>query len=368
MSEQSKRDTIDLGKVFRVLWSKKKVFFIMWPIVAVLSVLWILPEPRYYKCSVSLAPEATTEGSMGGLANIASSFGVDVGVGSADAIYPELYPELMESNNFVVDLLKVKVKTVDGLLTTDFYTYLPKPQKQHSLTAPIKSTIGKLKKALSSKKPSGPSKGQEINPFRLSEYDFDLLNKIKKNITCAIDKKTSVISITVQDQDPMVSAIMADSVKEHLQSFIIDYRTAKARIDVNHYQHLADSAKIEYDQSVARYSAYCDANQDVLLQVAISERDKLESEMQLKYNTYTAMCTQLEMTKAKLQERTPVFTTLVSASVPVKPAGPKRMLFVVGMLFLATMVAAFWLTRDVLIGRGDDEKTATTPQQKTENE
>ncbi len=368
MSEQSKRDTIDLGKVFRVLWSKKRVFFIMWPIVAVLSVLWIIPEPRYYKCGVSLAPEATTEGGIGGLASIASSFGVDMGGGSADAIYPELYPELMESNNFVVDLLKVKVKTMDGLLTTDYYTYLTKYQKKNWLTEPFKSTFGKVMKALSAKKPSGPSKDKELDPFMLSEFDSHLLGKIKKSITCAVDKKTSVVSITVQDQDPMVSAIMADSVKEHLQAFIIDYRTAKARIDVNHYQHLADSAKIEYDKSVARYSAYCDANQDVLLQVAISERDKLESEMQLKYTTYTTMCTQLEMTKAKLQERTPVFTTLVSASVPVLPAGPKRMLFVIGMLFLATIVAAFWLTRDVLIGRVDDGETAIAPQQKTENE
>jgi hypothetical protein len=31
-----------------------------------------------------------------------------------------------------------------------------------------------------------------------------------------------------------------------------------------------------------------------------------------------------------------VFTTLTNATVPVKPAGPKRMIFVAAMLFLAT--------------------------------
>lgn len=67
--------------------------------------------------------------------------------------------------------------------------------------------------------------------------------------------------------------------------------------------------------------------------------------MQLKFNAYSAICTQLEAMRAKLQEKTPAFTTLQSASVPVKPAGPKRMFFVIGMTFLTFIVTALWLSR-----------------------
>ena len=183
----------------------------------------------------------------------------------------------------------------------------------------------------------------------LSEFDYNLVESVKSKITCNVDKKTDVISITVKDQDRLVSATLADSVRQHLQEFIINYRTSKARLDVNHYQHLADSAKKEYDEAVAQYSEYCDLNQDIILQTAISKRDKLESDMQLKYNTYTAMCTQLEAMKAKLQERTPAFTTLKNATVPIKPAGPKRMLFVIGMLLLSTIVTSLWLTKDIFL-------------------
>ena len=59
--------------------------------------------------------------------------------------------------------------------------------------------------------------------------------------------------------------------------------------------------------------------------------------MQLKFNVYTALNTRLEAAQAKVQENTPVFTTLKNATVPVKPAGPKRVIFVAIMLFLATM-------------------------------
>ena len=37
---------------------------------------------------------------------------------------------------------------------------------------------------------------------------------------------------------------------------------------------------------------------------------------------------------ARVQERTPAFTILQPASVPVKPAGPKRMIFVLVVVFL----------------------------------
>lgn len=347
MENKDKKNVIDLGKIFKILWSKKKKFCVIWVITAALSILWIIPQPRFYTCDVSLAPEAGGT-DVGGLASVASSFGINIGTdgGGADAIYPLLYPELMQSNEFVVGLLGIKVTTQDKRVTADYYTYLKKHQKQNWLTSPFKKffkgLFGSSEDSASVKKQTTPA---DLDPFNLSKKDFELFEGVKSSITCNVDKKTNVISIMVKDQDPLVCATMADSVRQHLQDFITDYRTKKARIDADHYKHLSDSAEIEYNLSVARYSAYCDANQDVILQVAVSERDKLESDMQMKYNAYNVLNTQYEAMKAKVQERTPAFTVLKSASVPVKPAGPKRMIFVIGMLFFVTVVFSFWFSR-----------------------
>jgi uncharacterized protein involved in exopolysaccharide biosynthesis len=72
----------------------------------------------------------------------------------------------------------------------------------------------------------------------------------------------------------------------------------------------------------------------------------LENDMQLKYNTYSTMCTQLEAAKAKVLERTPVFTVIKGADVPIKPAGPKRMLFVAGMLLLTFIGTSAYILLD----------------------
>lgn len=349
MEEKKEKDTIDLGLIAKTLYEKRKKFFIMWPIVAILSILWIIPQPRYYKCSVSLAPETNGDDMGGGLASMASSFGINLGGNGSDAIYPLLYPDLLESNKFIVSLFDIKVKTDDGTVVTDYYTYLTKHQKKNWLTQPFNKAKNAIVKLFKSEENTTRGNGKKIDAFRLSERDYKLVEKVKTNITCDVDKKTDVVTITVKDQDRLVSAILADSVKQRLQDFIIEYRTSKARLDLNHYVGLAAEAKKEYDASIAKYSKYCDANQEIILQASISERDKLEADMQLKYNTYNALCTQVEASKAKMQERTPAFTTLKTATVPIKPAGPKRMIFVVGMLFFSTFVMALWLSRKILI-------------------
>lgn len=352
-TQNSHQQTIDLGKLFRTIWENKKRFYKVWAITFVLSCIWILPQPRFYTCDVKLAPEMNGE-DAGNLSSIASSFGFNLGAGGGqDAIYPELYPELFESPEFIVGLYGIQVTTRDYELTTDYYTYMKEHQQKNPLTWPfvwIKSKIISIFETTDAV-PQGNGKGG-VNPFMMNRKDFILMQKIMKNISCSVDKKTSVITISVQDQDPLVCATMADSVKRHLQNFVIRYRTSKAAEDVVHFQQMRDSAEAEYDTVMLAYSRFCDTHNDIILQSFQSERDKLEGELTLKQNSLGAMETQLQSTKVKLQEKTPAFTTLKSATVPVKPAGPKRMLFVLGMLIIVTFGYSFWMVRDIIFGQG----------------
>lgn len=339
---------IDLRKISKRLWEKKKTFYKVWVVTFILSCIWIFPQPRYYTCEVALAPEMSGE-DMGGLSSIASSFGFNIGgMSGQDAIYPELYPDLFDSPEFIVGLYGIQIKTMEkkdeGCIQTNYYTYIRDYQKKNWLMRPfiwIKSRISNL---VSPKEPASKNIA-DINPTMMNYNDFILMQIIMKKISCSVDKKTSVITISVKDQDPLVCTLMADSVKAHLQDFIIRYRTSKAKEDVAHYQQMRDSAEVEYNKAMERYSDFCDSHKDAILQVYQSERDKLESDLSMKQNTLTAMETQLQATKVKLQEKTPAFTTLKSAIVPIKPAGPKRMIFVAMMLVLSSIVLSVWLTR-----------------------
>ena len=345
MEEKKEMEVIDLRVVFKKIWSRRKLFYKVLPITFVLSCAIILCVPRYYTSSLSLAPEIGNSSGMGGaLGSLASSFGLDFGaMETTDAINPMLYPDLMEDNGFVTGLFDIHVKSLDGDINCSYYEYLTKHQKR----AFWSYAIGWVNK-LFAKKDQGGKKGGEFDPYMLSKKQDDVAALIRSFVTISIDKKTAVITIVTKAQDALICKTVADSVKERLQIFITNYRTNKSRIDEQYYKKLVDEAKADYEKARRLYASYADANMEVMLESYKATQADLENDMQLKYNTYTTLMTQYQAARAKVQERTPAFTMVKGAAVPIKPAGPKRMLFVIGMCILVTMITSLWLIRDVV--------------------
>lgn len=348
--KQTKNDSevIDLRIIFKKIWAKKKIYAIVLPMALVLSCAYILCIPRTYTSSLSLAPELNNSSNLGGtIGSLASSFGIDLGsMETTDAINPMLYPDLMEDNGFVVGLFNIKVATADGSVKCSYFDYLTKHQEYPFWT----KGIGSIKK-LFAKEEVKAKGGAKINPYMLSKKQDDVASAIRKGISISIDKKTAVITISTEAQDPLVCKTLADSVKERLQVFITNYRTRKARVDEQYYKTLASEAKREYERARRLYGSYADANTDVILTSMRAKQEDLENDMQLKYNAYTAMTTQYQAAKAKVQERTPAFTVVKGAAVPIKATGPKRMIFVLGMLILAFILSTLYIIKDDLLGK-----------------
>lgn len=348
MSENNKEDVIDIGRIIRKVWAHKKVFYITWPITFVVSSLLILCVPRGYTSESMLAPESSSSSFSGAgmLSSLASSVGFDLSqMQGEDAISPLLYPDLMEDNGFVASLLEIKVRSFDGAIDTTYQYYLEKCQKKAWWTAMrdwVKKQIPKPKDKFAVAAGGGTGKK---NPYILSKKEDGTMEKARKNITFSVDKKTGVISVKTKSQDPLISKTLADSVTVKLQNFITEYRTNKARIDLEYYKKLTAEAKEQYDEACREYSHYSDANNDLMLQVYKSQQDDLENEMQLAYNTYSMLNTQLQAAMAKVQEDTPAFTKLKGAQMAVKASSPKRMLFVIGMLMLISICDVFYILR-----------------------
>lgn len=339
---------LDLTATFIKIWESKYLFVKVWGVVFVLACLWIFPQPRYYTCSISLAPESTDSKSGSSLASLAASFGLNIGsMSSSDAIYPQLYPDIFESTDFVVNMFDIKVTTHDQSVTTDYYTYLTKYQKSNPYMIPlywIKKKIGSLLQNKDTTVIPGKN-GKRFDFFRLNATSNEVKTMVNDAIKCSHSKTTDVVTITTRDQDPLVCALLADSAMMHLQDFIINYRTKKARKDYDYYKELCHKAKIEYDSARIEYSTFTDKHSNIRLSSHQTKQMALESEMNVKMQLYNIMTTRMEEALAKVQENTPAFTTLKCATVPVKPAGPKRLLFVIGMLVLATVVTSCYVLR-----------------------
>ena len=333
---------IDLQVVLKKIWEKKWTFAIILSITFIVSCIYIFSVPRYYTTDVKLAPEIDNMSTSGALSSIASSFGFDLSnVQSTDAITPLLYPDLMEDNGFVSNLFDIPIATQDDSIKTNYFKYL----KEHQKHAWWQPTIDGIKNAFKKEEKSYKKANSDFDPYYMSKPQDEVAQAIRSNITISVDKKTGVITISIKDQDPLICKTLGDSLTTLLQKFITEYRTSKARVDEVYYANLARDAKKQYEDVRKKYIVFADANTDVILQSVKAKLEDMENDMQLKYNTYTTIQTQYQAAQAKVRERTPVFTMIKGAEVPVKPTGPKRVIFILGMLFLVFICTAFYVVK-----------------------
>ena len=174
MEEES---SIDFGKIFKDLLKHKMLYVKVLPVAFVLAAIYALAQPNYYSCTVKLSPEmGGSKTSGGGLAALASSFGVNLGSGGAgtEALFPTLYPDLMNSVDFKTSLFTVPV-TIEGDKeagekdrTLSYYDYLSKEQKVPWWSSVIKGFFSLFGS-------DEDEKVEKVDPFRLTKKQANIV-------------------------------------------------------------------------------------------------------------------------------------------------------------------------------------------------
>ena len=336
---------IDLMEYARKLWAARKLLLKVAGLAIIVGIVIALTTPKQYTVSVTLAPESSKSGG-GGLSGIASMLGVGgFNMGSdADALNVTLYPDIVSSTPFILDLMDTPVSTIDEEQPdTTLVGYL-KEYTSSSLMGTVMSlpfkAIGGIMSLFKSEE---EVKTDIINPFHLTQEQSQTVNGLKKMIVANVDKKTGVTTVSVTMQDPMVAAILTDTVIVKLKEHITKYRTSKAEEDCKYWEELNKIRQDDYYMKQKKYAEYVDANKNVVLQSVRIEQERLQNEMNLAYQVYSSVASQLQMAKAKVQEAKPVFAVVEPASVPLQPSGTSRKMILLGVVFLAVAAAAAWI-------------------------
>ena len=351
-SHPAEEEEIDLLELARKLWAERRMIIRWCIIAAVIGVIVGFSIPKEYTTTVKLAPEIiNTKRSSGSLSLLASMAGVNLGNSNTiDAVYPDLYPDIVESTPFLVNLFDVEVQDKKGELTTTTYEYLNDHTKSPWWSAVIQLPFRVLGWTLSLLRDEEESDETDHDTFRLTKEESRIAKALSSRIDVMVDKKTSVVTLSVTMQDPLISATLTDTVMRNLQRYITEYRTDKARNDLDFNQRLFDEARTDYYNAQERYARYMDANQSIVLRSVRTEQERLQNEMNLAYSVYSQMAQQLQLAKAKVQEATPVYAVVQPATVPLKPSSISKLKLLLGFIFLGGAAAAGWILfgRDLL--------------------
>ncbi len=352
MDRNTGEQEIDLVELAGEIWGKRRFLLKICGIAAVVALIVAFSIPKEFTTTATLAPEAQEANKMGNLGGLAAMAGINLNTPvGADAISPTLYPDVVQSNPFMIELLPVNVSDKKGNFTGTLYEYMDEKQKTvwwgYIIQAPFK-LLGFITSFGSDEEES-----DRIDPFALTKEQDELLKDLKERILIAVDKKTMIITVSVKMQDPLISAQIAEVVIENLQSYITDYRTRKAKQDLVFTEKVFEDARKAYYDAQQTYARFEDANRNIATASYRTEQERLRNEMTLAFNVYNTLAQKLEQDKLRVQEQTPVYTIIQPPTVPIKASSPKKRLILVGFIFLGLFGGIGWMfVRKAFISTG----------------
>lgn len=336
---------IDLMEYVRKLWNARWLLLKVAGVAAIIGLIIGISIPKKYSAEVLLAPESGKGGGGSSLSGMAAMLGLgnmSMG-GDANALNFSMASDIVASTPFILELIDTRVQTLDGEMDTTLVAYLGTqsvPWWSTLMSLPSKAIGGVMSLFSSNDK---PIEEKPIDPFRLTPKQKGQIGAIQSIINIGPDKKSGMTKLSVTVQDPLVAATMADTVLVKLQEYITNYKTSKAREDLKYWEQLYEERQKEYYEAQEKYAKYSDANQGVILQSVRIEQERLQNEQSLAFQVFSQVATQLQMSRAKLQEEKPAFAILEPASVPLLPTGTSKKIIILGLVFLAVATTSAWV-------------------------
>lgn len=333
---ENNKTEIDFIAIFNKLWQNRKKI-IIWSVVGlIIGVCIAISIPKEYTSMIKVAPEGQSGNASSSLGAIAGMMGVGVlQTGNKDGLTIDMYPEILTSSPFLLEFANINVSYKGG--TIPFSDYL----LEHTKKAWWKSLAELPGMAISWVVSIGSESPKEIptikNTVGMQQYFCYLM---KRGIQMSIDKKSDIIKVETTFQDPVITKIISDSVLVKLQKYIINYRSAKTRQNLESNLAMLEQAKDRYYNADLEYAQAQDKNQNLIAKSAAVKLDRLRNERDLAFQIYQQLATQVEADKIKLHEEQSIATVIEPATTPLSPSAPNKLMIIVVMTLFGGFVSA----------------------------
>ena len=337
--EAVEESSIDWQDRLSKAWKGKKFIITVTVVFMFLGLISALTMTRLYTSKVTLVPELgkSTSSSLSSLSSMLGLGGMTMG-SSADAYHVTVYPEVVASTPFVAKMFDMRVTDPKKGIDTTLIGYLSRERFS------IGNVIGYVTKPIFSlfSNKEEETKGNELNLFHLTKEQDRIVKTMNKAIQVDVDKKTGETTIQVTMDNPVIAATVADTVCKHLREYIVEYRTRKAREDLENYKKIADESYQRYLKASKAYAYYQDHNRGLILNAVISEGSRLSNELQIASQLYQQMKLQAEMARGKVIDEKPVFAIIQPATVPLLPQNSRAKVLLI-WTFVGFVLSCAWV-------------------------
>lgn len=346
------RDTIDLVALVKTIWENRKTVYKVAGIFVVIGLLIAFLSPVEYNTQATLMPELPNPGSSSNAAGLLQKYGGLLGLNSSDlnssnlsAISPILYPNIIHSTPFMLELMNQRVYSTEYDTTVTIFTYFNDVYTPSVLSYLFKYTIGlpaQIKKLF-----VGENETTAIDTsggvVQLTEDQKEVMNELTGRLSASVDDQSGVIKISSEMPEAKMSAILANKTIDFLKTYVTGYRIQKATQDYDFIKGQYEQAKARFQLAQDTLATFQDQNVNLATAQAQTKLKSLQDEYNLAYNVYTGLAQQMEQAKIQVQQNTPVFKVLEPATVPIKKTSPKRGFILVGTIIFGIFFGVIYL-------------------------
>ncbi len=343
-ADKSER-TVDVKALAGTVWSRRNFILKVTGAFLVIGVIIALLSPVGYRVEATLLPE----NQVAPAGNLLRQFGGLLGIGGApltqsENLPPQLYPNVVSSLPFQVELLSEEVTFARYDTTVTPYTYFSEIFTPSVLTTIKGYTIGlpgKIMGLFREDIPPQPlpSDVPKDSIISLTKYQLMMVEVMRKHVDAAVNEENGLVTLQVSMADPRAAAEIGAFAIDLLQEYVTDYRTEKAEQYLQFVREQTQQAREEFQDVQTRLAIFEDQNINLATQQSLMQLKRLESKYDLLFSKYHSLAQQLQQAKLKVQQKTPVLTVLQPIKMPVDNYKPQRKLIVILALFLGLVLS-----------------------------
>ena len=342
-------DEIDLVELLKQIWSGRKIILYSAIVGGLMGLIIALLSPNSYSASVSIVPQLSGETIAGGnLSGIAALAGINLGsVGASDELSPYVYPLLVESVPFQLELMQSRFNFEAIKEPISFIKYHTEIKKLSLFQIIKKYTIGLpflILDVLKGKEDKGGGNlSQSSTIFYFTEKEAEVSEILEENISIEINEKDNFILIKSTSPEPLLSAQLAERVTGFLQKYITKIKIAKAQENLEFLKERIKEKEIGFKRIQKELAKFSDRNNNVVSVMSSMKQQNIQSEYSLAFGVYSELAKQIEQAEIQVKKDTPILTVVQPVQVPDEKSGPKRSLILLIWTFLGGILSCGWI-------------------------
>lgn len=348
-------DEIDLLQLVEEIWKGRKVILISTVLFFIVGFFHYMTGPEEYQSEAILLQEAQ-QPQMSANMRLLQQFGGGGSVGGSDpgTLSANLYPRIIESVEFQHQLLLNEVEFESLGRRMMLYEYFIEEYKlpfrdrfyrtlrNYTIRLPI--TLYRNIRGLfsSAEEPPVPdfSIDADGNIMILNPFVRRAISQMRGRIS--VEFEGGFINVSATMPDPKAAAELNALLIAQIQEYVIDYRSEKARQNLEFTQLQYAEIEARYEEAQRALAQFQDQNRGQMTALARIEQERLQNERSLTFNLYNNFAQILETARLRLQEETPVFSQLQRPNLPHQPVNSSP-LIVIAATLLGGFMGVFWI-------------------------